>query len=79
MVMKGILTIDIGGTNVKLKHSDIDEIRKFPSGSELVPDEFARHIVELTKDWRTGAYILNRPIWAVVGLVLISRRPWVAR
>ena len=61
MVMKGILTIDIGGTNVKLKHSDIDEIRKFPSGSELVPDEFARHIVELTKDWRVEKVSVGYP------------------
>jgi polyphosphate glucokinase len=46
-----ILAIDIGGTNVKVKCSDSDEARRFPSGKELSAQQMVDGVQELTKDW----------------------------
>ncbi len=46
-----ILAIDIGGTNVKVKCSESDEARRFPSGKELSAKQMVDGVVELTKDW----------------------------
>ena len=46
-----ILAIDIGGTNVKIKHTGSDEIRRFPSGKELTAKQMVDGVVELAKDW----------------------------
>jgi predicted NBD/HSP70 family sugar kinase len=46
-----ILVIDVGGTNVKLKLSDKDEVRKVPSGHELTPAAMVEGIREATPDW----------------------------
>ncbi len=46
-----ILAIDIGGTNVKVKCSDSDETRRFPSGKELSAQQMVDGVQELTKNW----------------------------
>src|SRR5262245_15085226 len=46
-----ILAIDIGGTNVKVKCSEGDEARRFPSGKELSAQQMVDGVQELTKDW----------------------------
>jgi polyphosphate glucokinase len=46
-----ILVIDVGGNNAKLKLSDNDEVRKFPSGPELTPTALVEGVREATKDW----------------------------
>ncbi|HKB36459.1 MAG TPA: hypothetical protein VKD72_08400, partial [Gemmataceae bacterium] len=43
--------IDIGGTNVKVKCSEGDEARRFPSGKELSAQQMVDGVQELTKDW----------------------------
>jgi polyphosphate glucokinase len=45
------LVIDVGGTNIKLKLSDQDEVRKFPSGREMTPDAMVAGVKETAKDW----------------------------
>jgi polyphosphate glucokinase len=46
-----ILVIDIGGTNVKVKLSGQDEVRKIPSGKDLTPAAMVAGVRESTKDW----------------------------
>lgn len=59
--MKGVLVIDIGGTNVKMKHSEGDEVRKFPSGPELVPVDFTRQVLETMGDWKVEKISVGYP------------------
>ncbi|WP_106566092.1 ROK family protein [Cecembia rubra] len=46
-----ILTIDVGGTNIKAKVEGPEERRKFPSGPEMTPQKMVDGVLELTKDW----------------------------
>jgi polyphosphate glucokinase len=56
-----ILVIDIGGTNVKVKHSDHEEIRKHPSGPELTPEILLQDVTALTSDWEIEAISVGYP------------------
>jgi polyphosphate glucokinase len=46
-----ILVIDVGGTHVKLKLSDQDEVRKLPSGPALTPQAMVEAVKQATADW----------------------------
>lgn len=59
--MKGVLVIDIGGTNVKMKHSESEEIRKFPSGVEMGPPEFTRQVLDALGDWNVEKISVGYP------------------
>ena len=48
---KGILVVDIGGNNIKLKHSDGDERRKVKSGPDFTPDAMVVAVRTLVTDW----------------------------
>lgn len=56
-----ILSIDIGGTNVKVKASGQSELRKFPSGKELSAEQMVRGVQELTKDWSYDVVTIGYP------------------
>ena len=56
-----ILSIDIGGTNVKIKVSDQNEVRKFPSGKELSAHQMVRGVQELAKDWSYDVVTVGYP------------------
>ena len=46
-----VLTIDIGGTNVKMRVEGDPEKRSFPSGSHLTPEVMVAGVRELTAGW----------------------------
>jgi polyphosphate glucokinase len=46
-----ILTIDVGGTNIKAKLEGPIERRKFPSGPDMTPDKMVEGVLEMTSDW----------------------------
>jgi polyphosphate glucokinase len=46
-----ILVVDIGGTNVKMLASGQENPRKFPSGSELTPEQMVAGVLSATQDW----------------------------
>jgi predicted NBD/HSP70 family sugar kinase len=46
-----VLTIDIGGTNVKMRVSGTEEIRKFESGLTLTPEPMVSGVLQATSDW----------------------------
>ncbi len=56
-----ILVIDIGGTNVKVKHSDYEEVRKYPSGPELTPNQLVAAVTSLAHDWEYDAVSIGYP------------------
>jgi polyphosphate glucokinase len=56
-----ILAIDVGGTNVKIKASEQNEIRKFPSGKELTAHQMVHGVQELAKDWAYDVVSIGFP------------------
>ena len=58
-----VLTIDIGGTNVKILASGqgAAEPRKFPSGRELTPRKMASQVKELAQDWQYDVVAIGYP------------------
>ena len=56
-----ILTVDIGGNNLKIKHNLHDERRKAPSGSTLTPQRAVELITELSGDWKIDRISIGVP------------------
>ena len=56
-----ILAVDIGGTNVKIKATEQNEARKFPSGKELTPAQMVHSVQELAKDWAYDVVTIGYP------------------
>jgi polyphosphate glucokinase len=46
-----VLTVDVGGSNVKAVLNGIDERRRFASGPKMTPDEMVAGVLEMTADW----------------------------
>jgi polyphosphate glucokinase len=46
-----VLAVDVGGTNVKIRVQDRDEIRKHPSGTELSAAAMVDAVREMAGDW----------------------------
>jgi polyphosphate glucokinase len=67
---KNILTIDVGGSHVKVMTSRTRKKREFSSGSQLSAKAMVKKVKDLTKDWSydvislgyPGPVIRNRPI-----------------
>jgi polyphosphate glucokinase len=76
-----ILVIDVGGTNVKMKVSSQDEIRKFPSGHEMTPSAMVAGIREATHDWTYDQVSIGYPGPVVKDRILLEPvnlgRGWV--
>src|SRR5437868_1936358 len=68
-----ILVVDVGGTNVKVKCSDGDEVRKMPSGPELTGERMVSLVKEMTADWSFDAISIGYPGPVLHGK--ISREP----
>ena len=49
--MSGILVVDVGGNNVKIRHSGSAEKRKAPSGPAMTPSEMVEKVCKLAADW----------------------------
>jgi polyphosphate glucokinase len=70
ILTKNILTIDVGGSHVKVMTSRVRKKREFSSGSPLSAKAMVKKVKELTKDWSydvislgyPGPVFRNRPI-----------------
>ncbi len=60
-----ILSVDIGGTNIKILATGQEVPRKVPSGPALRPDEMVRAVQELARGWKYDVVTIGYP-----GLVL---------
>lgn len=56
-----VLTIDIGGNNVKLLINGEDDRRKFPSGPKLRPRQMVSGVQKLTEDWKYDVISIGYP------------------
>jgi polyphosphate glucokinase len=56
-----ILVIDVGGNNVKLKLSNSEEVRKFPSGPTLTPHDLCERLREVIPDWHYNRVTIGYP------------------
>ncbi len=65
-----ILVIDIGGTNVKLKISDCDEVRKIASGPTLTPQLMVDDVLKETAGWTFDAVSIGYPGPVVRGKIV---------
>ena len=46
-----VLTVDVGGSNVKAVLNGVDERRRFPSGKKLTAEQMVTRVLGLTADW----------------------------
>ncbi len=56
-----VLVVDVGGTNVKARTSESDEVRRVPSGPDLTPGEMIEAVRELTRDWEYDVVSVGFP------------------
>jgi hypothetical protein len=62
LICMKVLVIDVGGTNVKLSHSDHDQTRRFRSGDKLTPERFVGQVKRITRDWTYDVISLGLPV-----------------
>ncbi|GAB3041537.1 hypothetical protein GCM10027285_28860 [Oleiagrimonas citrea] len=62
-----VLVLDIGGTHVKMRISDRDEMRRFKSGPDLTPQQMMDKLLPLVEDWRYDAVTLGVPAPVIQG------------
>lgn len=51
MGASGILVVDVGGNNIKVKHSALDERRKAKSGPAMTAERMVSAVRDLVADW----------------------------
>lgn len=56
-----VLSIDIGGTNVKVLATGQEQRRKFASGEALTPEAMVEQVKQLTADWAYEAISIGYP------------------
>jgi polyphosphate glucokinase len=56
-----ILVIDVGGTHIKVKVHDQDEIRKCPSGPDLTPEQMVGAVRQAVAGWEYDAITIGFP------------------
>jgi predicted NBD/HSP70 family sugar kinase len=56
-----ILVLDVGGTQIKLRVSGNEEVRKVPSGPVLTPQQLVDDVKAETKDWKYDAITIGYP------------------
>jgi predicted NBD/HSP70 family sugar kinase len=62
-----ILTVDVGGTNIKILASGQVDERKFPSGPGMAPEEMVDRVLSLAGDWEYEAVSIGYPGAVVEG------------
>jgi polyphosphate glucokinase len=56
-----ILVIDVGGTNLKFKHTGDEDVRKEPSGPNLAPEQLVDAVKHLSADWHFDHITIGFP------------------
>jgi polyphosphate glucokinase len=65
-----VLTVDVGGSNVKELLNGVDERRRFASGPKLTPEEMVAGVLEQTADWEYVGISVGVPAPVVEGRVV---------
>ena len=66
----GVLTVDVGGSNVKEVLNGLDERRRFASGDDLTPDQMVTGVLEQTADWDYVGISVGIPAPVIDGKVV---------
>jgi polyphosphate glucokinase len=69
-----ILAIDVGGTNLKVKCSTGDEVRKVASGPKMTADKMAAAVKEMTHDWEYDVISMGFPGPVLHGKITLEPR-----
>jgi polyphosphate glucokinase len=69
-----VLTIDIGGTNVKILGTGQEVPRRFPSGRALGPEQMVAGVKKLAKDWQYDVISVGYPGVVVRGRIATEPR-----
>ena len=56
-----ILLVDVGGSSVKLMIEDGGEVRKIPSGEDMVPTRLVKKVKKHTQDWQYDVIAMGYP------------------
>jgi polyphosphate glucokinase len=56
-----VLSVDVGGSHVKVLVNGMSERRRFDSGPTLTPQEMVSGVLEQTKEWGFGAVSVGLP------------------
>jgi polyphosphate glucokinase len=64
-----VLVADVGGTNIKLKLQDDDEVRKFASGPALTPQQLIQEMRAETTGWKYDRLTIGFPAPVLDGKV----------
>ncbi len=65
-----ILTVDVGGSNVKSLLNGVDERRRFASGKKLTAAQMVEGVLEQTRDWEYVGVTVGVPAPVVDGTIL---------
>jgi len=65
-----VLTLDVGGTHVKMALSGSEEVRKFESGPALTAQQMVEGVVRATSDWNYDAVSIGYPGPVVRGRIV---------
>jgi polyphosphate glucokinase len=65
-----ILVIDVGGTNIKFKHSGSEEVRKHPSGPALTPQQLVDLVHNNTAEWNYDHVSIGFPSPVIHGKII---------
>src|SRR5438876_4231694 len=56
-----VLTIDVGGTNIKLLAAGQEGVRKFASGPILTAEQMVKGVQQTTSDWEYDVISMGYP------------------
>lgn len=56
-----VLVVDVGGSNIKLGVSGLDERRRLSSGRHLTPEKLVTRVTAAVRDWRYDVIALGVP------------------
>ncbi len=69
-----ILVVDVGGTNVKIRTSATEEVRKIPSGPTMTAQDMVAAVKEAAADWKYEVVSIGYPGPVVSGAPLLEPR-----
>jgi polyphosphate glucokinase len=69
-----ILAIDVGGTHVKIRVSDNEEVRKIPSGPKMTARQMVSQVRRLAKDWKYDRVSIGYPGPVARGRIVVNPR-----
>ena len=56
-----VLSVDVGGSHVKMLVNGMSERRRFVSGPTMTPEEMVKGVLDMTGDWEYGSVSVGVP------------------